>query len=149
MMKNATAMASNKNSIGRILATISLLFILSALGFILQKNKNADSITHSIKSYKSIEVFEHTHVSGNELGLIYLAPENDQLESCISICLETKNCVASNYYKGNASKNKGGQCWIFGKIDAAKLSFTEACCELAIPSAQEATLNLVKKLSKK
>lgn len=147
-MKNTTAKTSNEKSIGRIFALTTLLFIFFILGMILQKNKNVDSIAQSINLYKSIETFEHTHLSGNELGMIYLAPERDQLESCISFCLETKNCVASNYYKGNSSKNQGGQCWLFGKIDPAKLSFTEACCELSIPSRQKSSLNLVQELLK-
>ena len=149
MQKDTTSIKPRIYFLGRLIALVIALLILIILGLILLKNKNASTIIQSIKSYKTIERFQKTHVSGNELSLVYLAPEKDQPETCISICLETKNCVASNYYKGNSSKNQGGQCWLFEKIDPAKLSFTEECCELAIVSAQKESLDLVRKLAPK
>ena len=145
-MKQIFSKLLKNYSLGRFLALITVLWIFFILVFILQQNKNASDIYKSVRSYKSLEIFEHTHISGNEINLIYLPSEKDNIESCALLCLERHDCVAANNYKGNKIKNNSGQCWLFGKIDVTKLTFTADCCELIVPTKQKSSLNLVKSL---
>jgi len=132
----------------KLIAIFIFMFILLMLIFILFQSRDINDIRRDLKSYKTVEIFKNTHISGNELHLFYLAPEEDNLEICTTYCLENSDCVASNYYKGDEKNKHGGQCWLFSKIDLSKLSFNVSSCDLIIKSSEKHTLDGVLKYQK-
>jgi len=106
------------------------------------KNADSNKLHQAMLAYKTVELFQDTHIAGSELELIYLPRKNNNRQACAIYCLENKKCVAANYHKGSPEE---GQCWLFHQVDKnSRFFFGEGCCELIIPAKNKLLISLVK-----
>lgn len=108
------------------------IFFLATLLIVAMDARDAKSTEIQISNFHSLQVYDNTHLSRNELSLNYLAPENDSSTYCFALCLSNNQCVAANYYRGRQFKSGSGQCWQFGRIDLKFLDSHTDCCQLAV-----------------
>jgi hypothetical protein len=91
---------------------------------------DAPHLAQHLADYRTAKLMPQTHLSGNELSMVYMPVEKNTLNDCIGLCLENKACVAANHYLATPDKN--AQCWLLKAIDPSKLDQPQACCTLAV-----------------
>jgi len=128
---------NSKNKFMRLIAAAGILAISICLTVIVGLSLlRHETLLQRLELNKAMEVFPEVHVHGNEMGLYFLASENDSLQNCEAICLQDKSCSAVNYYPANSAQKRSAQCWLFGALDLKKITLHNPCCTLAIRGNQ-------------